>query len=99
MAFGKEDSRVADVMRQVTMINKEKFRSPSEVMARYNQGLEKYHQLQANPNTDRAHLQTLYSELKALGWVMGRDEQKVIKEIMTPPKPDPNQKPVKMRRY
>lgn len=99
MAFGKEDSRVADVMRQVTMTNKEKFRSPSEIVARYNQGLEKYHQLQSNPNTDRVHLQTLYSELKALGWVMGREEKKVISEIMTPPKTDPNQKPIKLRRY
>lgn len=99
MAFGKEDSRVSEVMRQVTMTNKEKFRSPSEVMAKYNQGLEKYHQLQANPNTDRVHLQTLYSELKALGWVIGRDEKKVIMEITTPPKVDVNKKPVKMRIY
>lgn len=99
MAFGKQDNSVTDVIRQVTLTNNEKFRSAAEVMARYNLGLQKYHQLQANPKSDRIHLQTLYSELKALGWVMGRDEQRVIKEIMTPPKVNPNAKPVKLRQY
>lgn len=94
-----EDSRVAEVMSKVTLTNNEKFRSPAEIMARYNKGLETYHQLQANPSTEKSHLQVLYSELKVLGWVIGRDEKKVIKEIMTPPKVDPNAKPVKMRRY
>lgn len=100
MALGKKDDRVTEAMRQISLTNKEKFRSPSEIVAKYNLGLEKYHQLQNNPNTDRVHLQALYSELKALGWVMGREEKKVIQEIMNPPKPvQSSGRPVKLRTY
>lgn len=90
---------LSEEIRQVSLTNKEKFRSPSEITAKYNLGLQKYHQMMNNPNTDRIHMQTLYSELKALGWVMGRDEKLVIKEIMTQPKKDVNARPVKLRQY
>lgn len=92
-------ANLSEEIRQVSLTHKERFRSPSEITAKYNLGLQKYHQLMSNPNTDRIHLQTLYSELKALGWVMGREEKTVIKEIMNPPKKDPNAKPIKLRQY
>ena len=88
-------ANLPEEIRQVSLTHKERFRSPSEITAKYNLGL----QLMSNPNTDRIHLQTLYSELKALGWVMGREEKTVIKEIMNPPKKDPNAKPIKLRQY
>ena len=35
-------------------------------------------------NDNREQRVMLYAEIKTLGWCIGRDEQKVVKEINTP---------------
>ncbi len=59
----------------------EKMRSPQEVLARYNQALTTYRELSFS--TDDVYRQKLaaYAEIKALGWVLGKHEKTVIKDI------------------
>lgn len=60
----------------------EKMRSPQEVLARYNQALTTYRELSFS-SSDDVYRQKLaaYAEIKALGWVLGKHEKTVIKDI------------------
>ena len=53
----------------------------AEIIAKYNQGCQKYLTLKNSENSNREHLQMIYAEVKTLGWVLGRDEKKIIAEI------------------
>ncbi len=58
-------------------------RSPQELMARYNLKRQQYKELKMtsdSPET-REQLVMLYSEVKVLGWALGKDEQSVIKDM------------------
>jgi hypothetical protein len=58
-------------------------RSPQELMARYNLKRQQYKEIKMtsdSPET-REQLVMLYSEVKVLGWALGKDEQSVIKDM------------------
>jgi len=58
-------------------------RSPQELMARYNLKRQQYKELKMtsdSPET-REQLVMLYSEVKVLGWALGKDEQSIIKDM------------------
>ena len=60
---------------------KERMRSPQEVLARYNQALMAYRELSFNSGDVRDQKLTVYHEIKILGWVLGKAEKTVIKDI------------------
>ncbi len=60
---------------------KERMRSPQEVLARYNQALMAYRELSFNSGDVREQKLTVYHEIKILGWVLGKAEKNVIKDI------------------
>ncbi len=62
----------------------EKPRSPQEIRARYDLDRKEYQQLMSQKQDNREQRLMLYAEIKVLGWCMGREESKVIKEINTP---------------
>ncbi|MBO6303759.1 MAG: hypothetical protein J6M62_01635 [Selenomonadaceae bacterium] len=58
-------------------------RSPQELTARYNLKREQYKELKMtsdSPET-REQLVMIYSEVKVLGWALGKDEKTIIKEM------------------
>ena len=59
----------------------EHMRSPQEILAKYNQALMTYKELSFS--TDDVYRQKLasYAEIKILGWVLGKHEKTVIKDI------------------
>ncbi|MBQ7704116.1 MAG: hypothetical protein IJT73_01615 [Selenomonadaceae bacterium] len=58
-----------------------KMRSVQEITAKYNQALEYYKELCFKPQeTNQLKLST-YAEIKALGWVLGKPERVIIKDI------------------
>ena len=59
----------------------ERIRSPQEILARYNQALVTYKEL--SYSTDDVYRQKLatYAEIKVLGWILGKHEKTVIKDI------------------
>ena len=60
---------------------KEKMRSPQEVLARYNQALMAYKELSFSPGDVHTQKLTTYTEIKILGWVLGKAEKVIIKDI------------------
>ena len=61
--------------------HKERPRSPQEVLARYNQALMAYKELCYSSKDVREQKLTTYNEIKILGWVLGKAEKNVIKDI------------------
>lgn len=58
-----------------------KMRSVQEITAKYNQALEYYKELCFKPQeTNQLKLST-YTEIKILGWVLGKPERVIIKDI------------------
>ena len=64
--------------------HREKMRSQSSVRARYEQEIEQYKKLMQAKVDPREQRVMLYAEIKALGWCMGREEMKVVREINEP---------------
>ena len=56
-------------------------RSPQEITARYNQALEYYKELSFKPQETNQLKLTTYTEIKILGWVLGKPERVIIKDI------------------
>lgn len=58
-------------------------RSPQELTARYNLKCQQYKELKMTSNTPETHEQLvmIYSEVKVLGWALGKDEKTVIKDM------------------
>ena len=60
---------------------RERLRSAQEVLARYNQALMAYRELSFASGDVREQKLTVYHEIKILGWVLGKAEKTVIKDI------------------
>lgn len=60
---------------------RERVRSPQEILARYNQALMAYRELSFATGDVREQKLTVYHEIKILGWVLGKAEKKVIRDI------------------
>ncbi|MBR6014383.1 MAG: hypothetical protein IK062_11505 [Selenomonadaceae bacterium] len=61
--------------------HRERPRSPQEVLARYNQALMAYKELCFTSGDVREQKLTTYNEIKILGWVLGKAEKNIIKDI------------------
>ncbi len=61
----------------------EKVRSPQEMLARYNLTLQDYKALNEAQVDNREQRLMLYTEIKLLGWVLGKPEKTVLKDINT----------------
>lgn len=77
------DMPANDIREIVASYNrpKERMRSPQETLARYNQALMAYRELSFAPGDVREQKLTTYHEIKILGWVLGKAEKTVIKDI------------------
>ena len=73
-----------DLIRRHIQERPEKPRSIQEISARYQQAIRQYQTLMKAQNDNREQRVMLCAEIKTLGWCIGRDEQKVVKEINTP---------------
>lgn len=62
---------------------KEKMRSPQEVLARYNLRLQDYKALNESKVDNREQRLMLYTEIKLLGWTLGKAEKTVLRDINT----------------
>ncbi len=60
---------------------KEKMRSPQEVLARYNLSLQEYKALNESKVDNREQRLMLYTEIKLLGWTLGKAEKNVLKDL------------------
>ncbi len=58
-----------------------KLRSQQEITAKYNQALEYYKELCFKPQETNQLKLTTYTEIKTLGWVLGKPEKDIIKDI------------------
>lgn len=59
----------------------EKVRSPQEILARYNLGLRDYKALNESKVDNREQRLMLYTEIKLLGWMLGKPEKNVLKDL------------------
>ena len=70
-----------DIIIQHNTTNLERMRSQAEILAKYNKDCQRYKTLKANSDPAyREQLLMVYTEIKLLGWVLGKTEQKIIKE-------------------
>ena len=61
--------------------SKERTRSRSEIHARYSKALDQYRQLlKSNENVKEQKL-LVFNEIKLLGWVLGKRDKDVAKEL------------------
>ncbi|MBQ1920862.1 MAG: hypothetical protein II430_01965 [Selenomonas sp.] len=75
-----------DLIRKHKNDRPEKPRTPQELSARYEQAIRQYQELMKADVDNREQRVMLYAEIKVLGWCLGRDEAKVVREINTPRK-------------
>ena len=59
----------------------EKVRSPQEVSARYRLRLQQYKELNESKNENREQKLMLYTEIKLLGWILGKPEKTIIRDM------------------
>ncbi|SFA89301.1 MULTISPECIES: hypothetical protein [Selenomonas] len=75
-----------DLIRRHKEQRPEKPRTVQAILARYNQAISQYQDLMQAQVDNREQRVMLYSEIKTLGWCLGREEAKIVKEINTPVK-------------
>ena len=64
--------------------SKERTRSRAEIHARYLKAMDQYHQLlKSNENVKEQKLM-IFNEIKLLGWVLGKRDKDVAKELNQP---------------
>ena len=59
----------------------EKMRHVQEVSARYKMRLNQYKELNESRSDNRDQRLMVYTEIKVLGWVLGKPEKLVLKDI------------------
>ncbi len=77
-------SAAEDLIRRHKEQRPEKPRTMQAISARYYQAISQYQELMQAQVDNREQRVMLYSEIKTLGWCMGREEAKIVKEINTP---------------
>lgn len=58
-----------------------KMRSQQEILARYNQALMSYRELCFSSGDVHQQKLSTYAEIKVLGWVLGKPEKDIIKDV------------------
>lgn len=73
----------ADIAALVEQYNTppEKMRHVQEVSALYKQRLNQYKEMNVNFSDNRDQRLMVYTEIKVLGWVLGKKEKNVLKEV------------------
>ena len=73
----------ADIAELVASYNapKEKMRHIQEIDARYKLRLNQYKELNISRSDNRDQRLMIYTEIKALGWVLGKKDKAIIKDI------------------
>ena len=66
------------------LITRRHGRHTQEILAKYNQDIIQYQEYMRSHDDNREQRLMLSSEIKALGWVLGKPEQEIIKELNTP---------------
>lgn len=61
--------------------HKERMRTPQEVLARYNLSLQDYKALNESKVDNREQRLMIYTEIKLLGWMLGKAEKNVLKDL------------------
>ena len=64
--------------------SKERMKSQAEIRARYAKSLEQYRQLSKSENPPREQRMMLFYEVKLLGWILGKRDKDVAKELNQP---------------
>ena len=64
--------------------SKERMKSRSEIHARYVKNLEQYRELSKSENPPREQRLMLFYEIKLLGWILGKRDKDVAKELNRP---------------
>lgn len=65
------------------LITRRTGRHTQEILARYHQAIIQYQEYMRSHDDNREQRVMLYSEIKALGWVLGKPEPEIIREINT----------------
>lgn len=70
-----------NIIAQQNTSNIERMRSHAEVTARYNLDCQQYNELrQTDSENNQEHLLMLYTEIKAIGWILGKNEQTIVRD-------------------
>ncbi|MCR5757936.1 MAG: hypothetical protein K6F95_08525 [Selenomonas sp.] len=75
-----------EMIRRHTGGRPEKPRTVQAISARYYQAISQYQELMRAEVDNREQRVMLYAEIKTLGWCLGREESKIVKEINAPAK-------------
>ena len=75
------DQEMKDIVAHYNMRNYGKPRSVQETTARYHQKCEQYKNLRSMDNVDHEQISMVYAEAKALGWVIGKEEKDIYREL------------------
>ena len=70
-------------VRGGNLITRRSGRHTQEILARYHQSIVQYQEYMRSHDDNREQRVMLYAEIKALGWVLGKPEPEIIKEINT----------------
>ena len=70
-----------DIVAHYNVKDYGKPRSIQETTARYHQKCQQYKNLRMMDNVDREQLSMAYAEAKALGWVIGKEEKDIYREL------------------
>ena len=69
------------IIAQQNTSNVERLRSHADITARYNLDCQQYNELRKTDNgNDQEHLLMLYTEIKVLGWILGKNDQTVVRD-------------------
>ena len=75
------EQEMKDIVAHYNMRNYGKPRSVQETTARYHQKCEQYKNLRSMDNVDHEQISMVYAEAKALGWVIGKEEKDIYREL------------------
>lgn len=64
--------------------SKERTRSRAEIQARYQKALDQYRQLLKSTENVKEQKLLVFNEIKLLGWVLGKRDKDVAKELNQP---------------
>jgi len=70
-----------EIIANQNTITIERMRHPAEILARYQQDCQQYKTLKTSKGNVREQLLMLYAEVKLLGWILGKTEADVVKDV------------------
>ena len=77
----RNNADIATLVENYNTSKPEKMRHVQEVSARYKLRLNQYKELNVTYSDNRDQRLMIYTEIKVLGWILGKREKDVIKDI------------------